>query len=368
MIYLDNAATTFPKPETVIKKTEEFIRKYCANSGRSSHSLAIKTDEEIYRARESVAELLSFPNPERVCFTTNATYALNIAIKSFITKKCHVLISDIEHNSILRPIYKLKEKIGIEYSVFSTDGDIEKNIQNALHEDTYAIITTLTSNVTGKEIPIQILSNAAKRYNLKLIVDASQLIGHKEIDVMKTHCDAICAPGHKGLFGIQGAGFAVFVTEPPYETIIEGGSGNESQNPNMPRRLPERFEAGTLPAPSIVALGSGIDYLKEIGISKVENRIRYLTEEFYEELQKNKRLKIYAAENGIISFAIPDINSHKVASFLDKRDICVRSGLHCAPMAHSKLGTLKNGLVRVSLSIFNTTDDALYISRVLGEI
>ena len=128
MIYLDNAATTFPKPKSVIEKVEECITKYCANSGRSAHSLAIKTDEEIFSAREAIADLLSFSSPDRVCFTTNATYALNIAIKSFITKRCHVLISDIEHNSVLRPINSLRDKIGIEYSVFSTNGDLSQNI------------------------------------------------------------------------------------------------------------------------------------------------------------------------------------------------------------------------------------------------
>ena len=368
MIYLDNAATTFPKPESVIRKTDECIRKYCANSGRSSHSLAVKTDEEIFYTREAIADFLSFPHPERVCFTTNATYALNIAIKSFITKKCHVLISDIEHNSILRPLYKLKENIGIEFSSFSTNSDIEKSIEAAIKKDTYAIITTLCSNVTGKVIPLETLSSVAKKHGLKLIVDASQLIGHKEINLCKNHCDALCAPGHKGLFGIQGVGFAVFPSDAPYETIIEGGSGNESQNPFMPHALPERFEAGTLPAPSIVALGAGIDYIKNIGLREIEEKLLYLTDFFYQELKKHKKLKIYAAENGIISFSFSDVNSHKIADALSKSGICVRSGLHCAPMAHAKLGSLKNGLVRVSLSVFNTENDAYRLAKAINEI
>lgn len=368
MIYLDNAATTFPKPESVIRRTEECIRKYCANSGRSAHSLAIKTDEEIFYTREAIANFLSFESPERVCFSTNATYALNIAIKSFISERRHILVSDIEHNSILRPLNSLREKIGIDYSSFNTDGNIEENLTNAIRPDTYAIITTLTSNVTGKEIPLEILSRVSKKYGLKLIVDASQIIGHKEINLTKTPCDVLCAPGHKALFGIQGVGFAVFVTPPPYNTLIEGGSGNESQNPFMPKALPERFEAGTLPAPSIVSLGAGIDFINEFGIASVEKRINRLTEFFAHHIEKHKSIRIYAKENGIISFDVNGASSHLIAKLLNDKGICVRSGLHCAPSAHAKLGTQKNGLVRVSLSIFNTESEANALSLSLDEI
>lgn len=368
MIYLDNAATTFPKPESVIQRTEHFIRKYCANAGRSSHSLAMKTDEEIYNTRDAVANFLSFSSPERICFTTNATYALNIAIKSFITKKCHVIISDLEHNATLRPINKLKNTLGVEYSIFKTDGDIYKNIESKIKNDTYAIITSVCSNVTGKEIPLETLSRVAKDYKLKLIIDASQLIGHKKIDLSEHSCDALCAPAHKALFGIQGAGFALFQAEPPYGTIIEGGSGNESINPLMPHSLPERLEAGTLPAPSIVALGAGISYINEVGIENVEKRITYLTDVFKSTLSKNKKIKIRAAENGIISFEIDNVSSHILAKELNCKGICVRSGLHCAPLAHAKLGTQKNGLTRVSLSVFNKEEDAYKLRRALNEI
>ncbi len=365
MIYLDNAATTFPKPSSVIEKTVECITKYCANSGRSSHSLAIRTDEEIYNAREMIADFLSFPYPENVCFTTNATYALNIAIKSFITEKCHVIISDIEHNSILRPINKLSESIGVEYSHFSSDGDIEKNIEALIRKDTKAIITTLCSNVTGFEIPLSLLSAVAKRHSLKLIVDSSQLIGHKKINLSEHYCDALCAPGHKGLFGIQGVGFTIFGSIPPYKTLIEGGSGNESENPRMPFSLPERFEAGTLPAPSIVSLAAGIEFINGIGIHEIERKTDYLTNIFAEELRKNKKIRIYAASNGIVSFDVIGIDPHKTADFLSDGGIYVRSGLHCAPLVHRKLGSESHGLVRVSLSTFNTESDAYLLAKRL---
>lgn len=368
MIYLDNAATTFPKPESVIKKTEECIIKYCSNSGRSSHALAIKTSEEIFYTRERLAEFLYLDNPENICFTLNATYALNMAIKCFITEKHHVLISDVEHNAIVRPLNKLKSEIGIEYSSFSTDGDIFANIKNALKPDTKTIISTLCSNVTGAEISLEILSKISREYGLILIVDASQIIGHKKINLQKNPCDALCAPVHKGLFGIQGAGFSVFPKNPPLKTLIEGGSGNDSLNTMMPKDLPEKFEAGTLPSPSIVSLGAGIDFINDIGIETISKRLEYMTNVFYEELQKINGIKIYAAENGIISFAKEGLSSSALSNFLNDYGICTRSGLHCAPMAHFKLGTFKNGLTRVSLSFFNNEDDALYLSRALRKI
>lgn len=367
MIYLDNAATTFPKPESVIEKTEDCIVKYCSNSGRSSHALAIKTSEEVFYTRDALSEFLSLGKPENVCFTLNATYALNIAIKCLITEQCHVLISDVEHNAILRPLNKLKDEIGIEYSSFSTDGDLEKNIKKAIRPETKAIVSTLCSNVTGAEISLSILSKVSNIYKLKLIVDASQLIGHKKIDLTQTPCDALCAPGHKGLFGIQGAGFAVFPRSAPTKTLIEGGSGNDSLNPLMPKDLPEKFEAGTLPTPSIVSLGAGIDFINGFGLEKISTRLTYLTDVFCDELKKINGMTVHAAENGIISFSIQSMTSSAVSDILNAAGICTRSGLHCAPLAHLKLGTIKNGLTRVSLSMFNSEDEAYYLCRTLKE-
>lgn len=367
MIYLDNAATTFPKPESVIRKTEDCIVKYCSNSGRSSHALAIKTSEEIFYTRDAISDFLSLGKPETVCFTLNATYALNLAIKCLITDKCHVLISDVEHNATLRPLNKLKEELGIEYSTFSTNGDVGANIKNAIRPETKVIISTLCSNVTGAEIPLSILSNIADIYKLILIVDASQLIGHKEINISKYPCDALCAPGHKGLFGIQGVGFAVFPKGSPNKTLIEGGSGNDSLNPLMPKDLPEKFEAGTLPSPSIVSLGAGIDFINEIGMKKISSKLEYLTNVFSDEIKKINGITVMASQNGIISFSLQGQSSATVSEVLNSAGICTRSGLHCAPLAHLKLGTIKNGLTRVSLSIFNSEDEAYYLCRALKE-
>lgn len=358
MVYLDNAATTFPKPRSVIDSVNDCIRNYCANSGRSSHRLAIITDNEIYSTREAISSLLTLNAPENVCFTTNATYAINMALKSLITKKCHILTSDTEHNSIIRPLKRMRESIGITFSSFSTDGDLYSNIEGLITEKTRAIASTLASNVTGKEIPIDILAKIAAKHKLILIADASQILGHKNISMENVDRGVICAPGHKGLFGIQGCGFAAFKGITPAATFAEGGSGSQSRSTDMPRDLPERLEAGTLPTPAIVSLKAGIEYVKSLTLDAIEKRIFEATELFKSRLADIDDLEIFACENGIISFRIKDEPIAKTASYLDSCEIYVREGLHCAPMAHRKLGTEKSGLIRVSLSVFNNKKDA----------
>ena len=359
MIYLDNAATTFPKPPSVIRSTLECMKKYCGNPARSSHELSVKASEAVYDTREAIAELLHIKESERVVFTLNATYALNLAIKTTITEKCHVIISDAEHNSVLRPIKRLEEDLGVEYSTFNSYSEnLEDEIISHIREDTKAIISTLASNVTGKRIPLDTLSKIGKRYHLVLIVDAAQAIGHNDIDLSKTPCDVLCAPGHKALFGIQGCGFAVFCDRRQRKSLIEGGSGTDSKSRYMPELLPERFEAGTLPTPAIVSLRAGISYIKLRGLRDIAQHISALEGRFSDILNTISGVKIYSEHSGIISFSYKDIPSSVIAEELNSRKICTRSGLHCAPMIHEKLGSDDRGLVRISLSALNDIREA----------
>lgn len=353
MIYLDNAATTFPKPDRVIDAVSDCIMKWCANAGRSSHELALRTDEEIYTTRELLSEFLNFNKPENIVFTLNATYALNTAIKTLIPEGSHVLISDIEHNSVLRPIESLKRYCSCSYSIFNSSNKFEDNIEKKIKKNTKAIVSTLMSNVTGAEIPLERLYEIAKKHRLKLIVDASQLVGHKKIDLSKYTPDALCAPAHKGLFGIQGAGFVCFCKDIPKRSFIEGGSGNNSLLRVMPEYLPEHFEAGTLPTPSIAALGAGIKFINDIGLEQIQEKIDYLTFYFSNKLQRINGIEIFGRSNGIISFR----HNKDIGNLISKAGICIRSGLHCSPLAHKKLGTINTGLFRVSLSYFNTEND-----------
>lgn len=365
MIYLDNAATTYRKPKAVYKAVRKAIKTLSANPGRGAHDLSIDAAKAVYSAREDVCELLNFPYPERVIFTLNATYALNLAIKGLIKESCHVLLSDVEHNSVLRPIQKLKDTIGIDYSFFDSNANsLEKELEKAITPDTKFIVSTLASNVTGKEISIETLSRVAEKRDIKLILDASQYAGHKELNLQKYPCSALCAPGHKALFGIMGVGFVVFNKGEDGNTLIEGGSGSMSESRYMPINLPEHFEGGTLPLPAIISLSEGIRYIRNIGYEEIEYNSKKLTDLCAEMLSSIPKIKIYGKNLGIITFNIGSCNSEMTAAILNDNDICVRGGLHCAPTAHKRLGTEDVGAVRVSLSHFSTEKEIykLYIA------
>ena len=364
MIYLDNAATTFPKPRCVLEEMDFCLEKYCGNPGRSSHTLSLKSSEAIFEAREKIAKMLGVDTPEQIVFTYNATYALNLAIKTIITEKCHILTSDFEHNSVIRPLEALKKRIGIEYSIFSTDGDLVASLNNVLRNDTRAIVCSIASNVTGDILPLKSLSDFARDNSLFLIIDASQAVGHTRIDLKETPCDALCAPGHKGLFGIQGSGFAYFKEKKRRESFIEGGSGNDSASISMPILLPEGYEGGTLSTPAIVSLRAGVDYVESISVEEISTKLSLMTNVTYDRLSSIKNIKIYKRGCGLISFNIGTIPSSIVASQLDKKGIYVRGGLHCAPSIHKKLGTIQQGAVRVSFSYLNDINDidSLYLA------
>ena len=368
MIYFDNAATSFPKPRCVYEKLEECIKSYCGNPGRSSHALSRRSDEEIYNTRELVSRLLGLHAPERVVFTQNATHALNLAIKTTVREGSHVIISDIEHNSVIRPLNAICKNKNVSYSVFSLLGDVRKNLLSAIKPNTETVICNLLSNVNGELLDMKTVSDVCREKSLKFIADASQKIGHIDINLDKTPCDILCAPGHKGLFGIQGAGFAVICDNLTRDSFIEGGSGTDSNKADMPLYLPERYEAGTLPTPSIVTLGAGIDFIHSVGIEEIYKKINFLTELLVSELESLKIVSYISGKNGVISFTLNKIPPMRVAQLLDDNGICVRAGLHCAPLIHKRLGTDKNGSVRISLSFFNTKNEIYAFLKILKEI
>ena len=368
MIYFDNAATSFPKPRKVTKEVINCITRYCGNPGRSSHKLALAAADKIFEARISVADFIGWKKCENVIFTPNATYALNLVIKGLITSKCHCIISDLEHNSVIRPLQKTLNKFGGNFSVFNTDLPIYEAIEPLIQNDTYAILCTICSNVTGKILDFKDLSSVAKKHNLKLIVDASQYIGHRQLNLNDFYFTALCSAGHKGLFGIQGSAFAVINDYGLFDTLTEGGSGVDSFSPNMPVLLPERYEAGTLSTPAIVSLGAGIDYLNEVGIDNVDKKLDYMTKLTIYELESISSVELLGADNGILSFNVKNYNSSYISDILDKQGIATRSGFHCAPLIHKKLGTIERGAVRVSFSYFNKESEIYTLCKVLKSI
>ena len=362
MIYLDNAATTFPKPPCVTEEICRCIKKYCGNPGRSSHALSIKSAEKIYETRELLAELFN-AKAENVVFTYNTTYALNIAIKGYYKAYSHILISDIEHNSVLRPISELSRQKLCSYDIFSTAGsdeEILENIISKLQPNTSMIVCTHASNICSRRLPINKIGSLCKEKGIFFIVDGAQSAGLYPIDIKNMNIDALCIPAHKSLYGPQGVGSIIFGSDSVGKSVIEGGTGINSIERNMPDVLPEAYEAGTLATPNIAGLSEALKWLKAIEYDK----IRIYEEELYShicsKLTNNDLFDVYLGgktRGNTLIFNVRGISPAIVSGELDKRGICTRSGLHCAPLAHQALGVPMDGAVRISIGVYNTKND-----------
>ena len=359
LIYFDNAATTFPKPACVKEVIHDCISHYCANPGRSSHRLSIKASESVYLCRERLADFFG-GEPENTVFTSSATHSVNLALKSFLKQGEHVLISDFEHNAVLRPIAALSEKGLITYDFYRSDlegEELECELRSKVKNNTTLICACHRSNVCSLTSKIADIGRFCQKNGIFFLVDASQSAGILQLDSKCQGIDFLCAPAHKGLYGIPGCGFVILseraVQSGNLTTFTEGGNGVDSLSPFMPEALPEKFEAGTLPLPAICGLSAGIDFVSKIGIEGIrrhEDRLCAITSYG---LSKIKRIKIHSG-SGVVLFSVNGIPSEGFAYELAKRGICVRAGLHCAPLAHKRLETLPDGAVRISFSAFNS--------------
>ena len=360
MIYLDNSATSFPKPKCVIDAVNDSMMRY-GNYGRSSYDMALKTTEKIYECRNKVAKFFN-ASTENVIFTYNCTTSLNMAIKGLSFNGCHFIISDLEHNAVLRPLETLKNYGICDYSIAKVERDVYKTIQNferEIKKNTVAIICTGASNVFGVIPPYQYIGSLAHRYNLKFILDSSQIAGIRKIDLKKDNIDILCCAGHKGLYGPTGVGLLILGDNIELNTIIEGGTGSNSMNTSQPSVLPDRFESGTPNISGIIGLSSAMDFINENGTEKIYNHEMSLLKYLQKNIEATKNIKIYTdffneGERKVPVFAFNIVNkpSEEVAELLSNESICVRAGLHCAPLAHKKYNTEKTGVVRVSPSIF----------------
>ncbi len=368
-IYFDNAATTYPKPNCVTKAVLRAINDAGGNPGRSGHALSRAAEEQVYAARCAVADLFG-SSPERVVFTYNATYALNLAIRAFARPKTHILTSDLEHNSVLRPLYALRREGMCEFSVFSAyrAGEtplaqaqrIQTELQNALRPNTTTVVVTHASNLCSVVLPLQVIGDFCQTHRLNFIVDASQSAGKIPIDMEKLHIDALCMPAHKGLYGIAGCGCVLFSRRASdactnLTPLIYGGSGVYSQEETMPDFLPERMEGGTLSVPAIAALCAGIGFVRD-RMEEIACREDALFAHAVGHLAAMPHLRLYAPkwQGSTLLFSCESYGANEVADYLDRCGICVRAGYHCAPMAHAALGTPQDGAVRVSFGAFNT--------------
>ena len=362
MIYLDNSATTFPKPDTVKFSVNESLNKYCANPGRSGHRMSINTANKVFECRQAVCKLFNIEDESKIIFTSGCTHSLNIVIKGVLQKGDHCVISCLEHNSVLRPLEKLKSQ-GITYSVATIyPGDNNKTVdsfRNCFNDKTKLVVCTHASNVFGIRLPVERICALAHSYGIKFCLDSAQSAGVLPIDIGGDGYDFVCCAGHKGLYGPMGIGLLIVNTDKLPDTLIEGGTGSESQNYNQPDFTPDRFESGTLNICGIGGLKSGIDFVLHKGIENIYNHEMKLIKLAYNGLKNNKRIKLYTSAPEtvdlapVLSFTVIGKNSEDIASYLSSKfDIAVRAGLHCSPLAHKHMGTIDEGTVRISPSVF----------------
>ena len=358
MIYFDNSATGYKKPDQVIESTVNALKYLSVNAGRSSHKLSLKGEEFIYKTRKEIANFFGSKFTQRVIFTKNCTEALNIAILGSLKQGDHVITSVYEHNSVLRPLYHLENKKVISLTIIKPERGnmiLESDILKAITPKTKMVCLTSASNVTGEISDYEAIGALLNKKGILFLVDGAQGAGHVYIDVQKHNIDILCVAGHKGLDSMLGVGCLIFNKKIDISPIMFGGSGSETFA-KLPSGYPELLECGTHNLPSIISLYEGVLYTKEI-IAKKQQHLIKLTAYAINKLSAIPGVKIYSRQNpiGIVSFSYYDYFSQEIAGLLsDKYDIAVRGGFHCAPLTHEFLNTNERGLIRISFSQFNT--------------
>lgn len=412
-IYLDNAATSYPKPSEVYEEIDRCYRYYCANPGRSGHQMSIYSGKIVYSAREIISNFFNIENPLQLCFTKNATEALNIALKGVLSqnnhkiesshllksshpirpnylirprytiktehtiKPRHVITTSMEHNSVLRPLKYLEKHHGLEVTIVrgNSFGEIDPDsIKKSIKSNTILIVTTLSSNVNGTILPIEEIGKISKEYGILFLLDAAQGAGSINIDVKKMNIDLLAFPGHKGLMGPQGIGGLYIREGVKINPLLHGGTGSNSKQLEQPEMMPDLLESGTLNLPGIVGLDRGINFINNLGLSNISCYKQMLLERFYEGVTEIKSIKLYSLikkdkNSGILAINIDGFDSSEVVDILSQKyKIAARGGLHCAPLAHETLGTSARGIVRFSLGCFNTIKEIDYTIEALRKI
>jgi cysteine desulfurase family protein len=377
-VYLDNGATSFPKPNSVAEAMTNYIVNIGGNVNRGSYDNSFEAENVVYETRELLCELFNFSKPENVVFTSNITHSLNIILKGFLKAGDHVIISSMEHNAVLRPLNALQDK-GVEHSVVPCNSLGQLNIYDLhkyLKPNTKAVLMTHSSNVCGTIMPFKEIGKFCRENNLYFIADTAQTAGSIPIDMEKMNIDILCFTGHKGLLGPQGIGGFLIKDELAKITnpLIEGGTGSFSEYEVQPNYMPDKFEGGTLNVPGIFGLNAALKYLKEKGINNIRDHEMNLTKLFLDNIKDVKGLKILglpSSENrtSVVSIDFSNGDNGEISYILSKNyGISVRCGLHCAPLAHKTLNTFPNGTVRFAFGVFNTEDDVMYAANAIKEV
>lgn len=366
MIYLDNAATTWPKPQGVREAVSRALREYGANPGRSGYEMGARTTQAVYDCRMSAAALFGAAGPECVIFQPSCTQAVNLVLKGCLKSGDHVVVSDLEHNAVMRPLEELKKRGVTVTAAVVVPGDNDATVdafRKAMKPNTKLVVCTQASNVFGIRVPVERIAALCHQYEAKLCVDAAQSAGVVPIDLNSSGIDYLCCAGHKGLYGPMGTGMLIF-RDPGdrLATLVEGGTGTQSRSLFQPDDPPERYESGTQNVPGILGLRAGMEFVKRKGPERIWREELEKTALLYDRLSRTPGVLLYTERPQqpwslpVLSFNVEGMPCETVGEKLARQGIAVRSGLHCAPLAHDKLGTTE-GTVRVSPSAFTRREE-----------
>jgi cysteine desulfurase family protein len=374
-LYLDNAASSHPKPEAVYLAADDALRNIGANPGRSGHKPAMKASQKITGTRSLLSRLFEIGDPNRIVFTANATEAINLGLKGLLNPGDHVITSSMEHNSVVRPL-RFLETLGVKLTFVpcTSLGQINiRTIEKAIRKNTRLIVLTHASNVTGGIMPIGEAADLAHKNGAFFMVDAAQTAGLIPISVAEMGIDLLAAPGHKGLLGPQGTGFLYIGPHISLRPLKEGGTGSQSELESQPDFLPDRMESGTMNTPGLAGLGAGVEFLLHQGLESIRGREISLSRMIWNELKQIQKIQLYGPDQAedrtsTISFNIAGLNPSAAASIFDTAyDVALRAGLHCAALAHGTLKTLPEGTIRVSPGFFNTEKEIdFFLEAVKG--
>lgn len=379
MIYFDSAATSYPKPPSVRRAVSEAMVKYGGNPGRSGHSLSLASSQAVFSVREKAARMFG-ALPENVIFTSNCTHSINMAVKGLAERslrsgrRIHVIISELEHNSVARPVHELTKR-GLFYSVARVpddDGACIAEFERLINPATRAVVCTLGSNVTGQLLPFRRIGELCRRRGICFIADGAQACGVVPVNMAQDGINILCMPGHKGLFGMSGTGLMITDGKYPLYHIMEGGTGSTSLELEQTPFLPEGLESGTVNTVGIVSVGAGIDFIEKTGLENIHRKEETICRAFIDELENVPGVHVYRKPQGnylpIVLFNIDGYNPEEAAGILSGRGFALRGGLHCSGLGHKAAGTLPDGGIRFAPSWFNTVNEARLLARNVAEL
>lgn len=377
LIYLDHAATSWPKPSEVTDAVVQAMLHDAANPGRGSHAMAVRASRILFDTRKQLAKLFNIRNPNDIAFTSNTTMSLNMAIKGFVKPGDHVIATSVEHNSVRRPLHYLEQQMKLEVTYIESDstGKIRVElIEQAIKPNTALIIVNHSSNLLGTILPVADIGETAKKYGVKLLVDAAQSAGILHVDVQAMGIHMLAFPGHKGLLGPQGTGGLYIAPDLELEPLLHGGTGSQSEAPHQPLVRPDRYEAGTQNTPGLAGLQAGVRHVLNETVDRIYRHEWELTQRLMEGLLGVEDVHLLGpalgkARTGIVAFYMDGVDPSEFSFILDQHyNIAVRAGFHCTPLAHAAAGTSSTGAVRASVGLFTTIDEVDACIQAVKEI